>query len=292
MAERFELVVSPIQEIPAITSNIEALKDVLEVELKKYQQLVVTEDGLRQAKDDRANLNKLKKNISEERIAQRRMFLKPFEEFETKCKQIEKLIDDTAYSIDSQVKAFEEREKAEKRKEIAKIYLDNIGDYGHLIPLENIFDNRWLNKSFKLKDVEVAIRDIRNNADIALKKIKEFDSEFENQLIHKYFENLNMNDVYAEKIRLDQQKKALEELEKKKRAEELAKEIPLSESEVEEDYIQTAEVIAEETQELMAQETVTDVETITMVFKVVCTRDQLTALGEYMRSHGIKYGRA
>ncbi len=279
---KFELVVSPIEQIPSLTSNIDELKSVLEVSLKKYQNLVVTEDAISDAKSDRANLNKLKKSIADERIAQKKLFLAPFEEFETKCKEVEKLINDTSSSIDVQIKAFDEMEKEAKRKEIDGIYAKNIGDYSKLIPLAKIYDSKWENKTFKLKDVEDAIKYIKESADIHLKQIEELGSEFTQQLKDKYFETLDITSVLVENTRLIQQKKYLEELKAKEEAEALKRkeivEMPTM-----------AEVIEEPTEE--AIEVVETAEMVEMVFKVICTKEQLNKLGEYMRNNNIKYGR-
>ncbi|MGI6607549.1 MAG: DUF1351 domain-containing protein [Erysipelotrichaceae bacterium] len=279
---KFELVVSPIKQIPSLTSNIDELKSVLEVSLKKYQNLVVTEDAISDAKSDRANLNKLKKSIADERIAQKKLFLAPFEEFETKCKEVEKLINDTSSSIDVQIKAFDEMEKEAKRKEIDGIYAKNIGDYSKLIPLAKIYDSKWENKTFKLKDVEDAIKYIKESADIHLKQIEELGSEFTQQLKDKYFETLDITSVLVENTRLIQQKKYLEELKAKEEAEALKRkeivEMPTM-----------AEVIEEPTEE--AIEVVETAEMVEMVFKVICTKEQLNKLGEYMRNNNIKYGR-
>lgn len=285
---KFELVVSPIEAIPSLTSNIDELKSVLEVSLKKYQNLVVTEDGIKDAKEDRANLNKLKKSISDERITQKKMFLAPFEEFETKCKEVEKLINDTSSSIDVQIKAFDEAEKEAKRKEIEDIYILNIGDYSKLIPLAKIYDSKWENKTFKLKDVEVAIKYIKESADIHLKQIEELGSEFTQQLKDKYFETLDITAVLAENTRLIQQKKYLEELKAKEEAERAARENvqPVTRK-------QLADMVAEVIDEMDNEPSEEEVdETVSIVFRVEATREQLKALGKYMQENGIRYGRA
>jgi len=291
---KFELVVSPIEQIPSLTSNIDELKSVLEVSLKKYQNLVVTEDAISDAKSDRANLNKLKKSIADERIAQKKMFLAPFEEFETKCKEVEKLINDTSSSIDVQIKAFDEMEKEAKRKEIEFIYIQNIGDYSKLIPLAKIYDSKWENKTFKLKDVEDAIKYIKGSADIHLKQIEELGSEFTQQLKDKYFETLDITSVLAENTRLIQQKKYLEELKAKEEAERAARENvqPVTRKQL---AGMVAEAISEmdnEPSEEEVDEMLADQETISIVFRVECTREQLKALGKYMQENGIRYGRA
>ena len=290
---KFELVVSPIEQIPSLTSNIDELKSVLEVSLKKYQNLVVTEDAISAAKSDRANLNKLKKSISDERIAQKKLFLAPFEEFETKCKEVEKLINDTSSSIDVQIKAFDEMEKEAKRKEIEFIYIQNIGDYSKLIPLAKIYDSKWENKTFKLKDIEVAIKYIKESADIHLKQIEELGSEFTQQLKDKYFETLDITSVLAENTRLIQQKKYLEELKAKEEAERTARENvqPVTRKQLADMVAEVIDEMDNEPSEEEVDEMLADQETVSIVFRVEATREQLKALGEYMRNNNIKYGR-
>ena len=290
---KFELVVSPIEQIPSLTSNIDELKSVLEVSLKKYQNLVVTEDAINDAKSDRANLNKLKKSISDERIAQKKLFLAPFEEFETKCKEVEKLINDTSSSIDVQIKAFDEMEKEVKRKEIEDIYILNIGDYSKLIPLAKIYDSKWENKTFKLKDVEEAIKYIKESADIHLKQIEELGSEFTQQLKDKYFETLDITSVLAENTRLIQQKKYLEELKAKEEAERTARENvqPVTRKQLADMVAEVIDEMDNEPSEEEVDEMLADQETVSIVFRVEATREQLKALGEYMRNNNIKYGR-
>lgn len=291
---KFELVVSPIEQIPSLTSNIDELKSVLEVSLKKYQNLVVTEDAINDAKSDRANLNKLKKSISDERIAQKKLFLAPFEEFETKCKEVEKLINDTSSSIDVQIKAFDEMEKEVKRKEIEDIYILNIGDYSKLIPLAKIYDSKWENKTFKLKDVEVAIKYIKESADIHLKQIEELGSEFTQQLKDKYFETLDITSVLAENTRLIQQKKYLEELKAKEEAERTARENvqPVTRKQLADMVAEVIDEMDNEPSEEEVDEMLADQETVSIVFRVEATREQLKALGKYMQENGIRYGRA
>lgn len=286
----FELLVHPIENMPTLVSNIDELKKALEVSLVKYQNLVVTEDGIKDAKEDRANLNKLKKSISDERITQKKLFLAPFEEFESKCKEVEKLINDTSSSIDVQIKAFDEMEKEVKRKEIEDIYILNIGDYSKLIPLAKIYDSKWENKTFKLKDVEVAIKYIKESADIHLKQIEELGSEFTQQLKDKYFETLDITAVLQENARLLEQKEMLAEFEARKEAERAAREnvepVVIEKEELSNSF---EEIIANDrnvTVEVKEEEII-----YTIVFKVECTSEQLHILSDFMKNNSIRYGR-
>jgi len=286
----FELLVHPIENMPTLVSNIDELKKALEVSLVKYQNLVVTEDGIKDAKEDRANLNKLKKSISDERITQKKMFLAPFEEFETKCKEVEKLINDTSSSIDVQIKAFDEAEKEAKRKEIAAIYKNYFGLYERLIPLEKIFDERWLNKGTTLKKIDEEIKYIKDSADIHLKNIEDLKSEFEEQLKDKYFETLDITAVLQENARLLEQKEMLAEFEARKEAERAAREnvepVVIEKEELSNSF---EEIIANDrnvTVEVKEEEII-----YTIVFKVECTSEQLHILSDFMKNNSIRYGR-
>lgn len=274
MAQRFELVVSEIPKMPIVEFNYEELKAAATEVRDKAGKLLYTEEQRPQLKTDKAMINKAKKMLADERIALKRQYLEPFNDFETKAKEIEGLLAGAYDAINAQEIEFDNREKQEKMEKIRILYEENIGAYKDLVPLEKIFDDRWLNKTFKLKDVENFIKATKLSVDLHLKQIDMLNSEFAEQLRSKYFENLDMEAVLAEKTLLEQRKQALEELEKRKRAEELVKDVPV------ETPVQAMGSIKKD-----------DPEMITMVFKVVCTREQLKALGEYMRNVGIRYGR-
>ena len=78
----------------------------------KVEEIITT------AKSDRATLNKVAKAINDEKIRIKKEVLKPFEDFENKCKELQSIITDASNSIDTQEKAFEEKEQ----KVIAEIH--------------------------------------------------------------------------------------------------------------------------------------------------------------------------
>ncbi len=297
--ERLELVVSPIKEMPALTSNIDELKGVLEVRLDRYRNLVVTEDGIKDAKSDRANLNKLKKSIADERIAQKKRFLTPFETFEKKCKEVEKLIDDTATSIDVQIKAFDEMEKKAKKKEIVKIYEANFEIYKGIVPLDKLWDEKWLNKTFKLEDVETTIKDSKVKIDKDIEVLDGLTTNFPTQTKDVYFSTLDLAAALAEEKRLTEHEKALAELKARQEAERAArmKEIvemptmaePVEKQELADQIVDAFDEIYEEEEDPLPY--FPEQELVTMTFKVEGTKAQLAALARFMVENGIKYGR-
>ncbi len=100
--------------IPHAIENLEQLKAEIIPKMEYYRSLVVTESSIRAAKNDRANLNKLRKAINDQRIAVKKQCLAPYEALESECKELEALIVAPMSAIDVQIKAFEEIEKNQK----------------------------------------------------------------------------------------------------------------------------------------------------------------------------------
>lgn len=156
--------------IPAeIGFNFEELEAELQKQLHHYNTLVVTEETVKEGKEDRANLRKLREAIETRRKEVRKQCEAPYKAFEAKVKRLTALIDAPIAAIDSQVKTFEEREREQKRSEIAAAYDDLVPeDIRDIIPLERIMDNRWLNKGTSTKSIREDIEIIgkRTKVDI------------------------------------------------------------------------------------------------------------------------------
>ena len=153
----------------AIDFNFEALKEELTARLEYYNNLVITEDSIKDGKDDRAKLNKLKEALETRRKEVKKEWMKPCSDFEAKVKEIVALIDQPILAIDTQLKDYEEKRKEEKQQEIAEAYSTIIPDVlKDIIPLDKIMKPQWLNATTKMKKVEEELADIakRTNADM------------------------------------------------------------------------------------------------------------------------------
>ena len=153
-------------ELGVIETNLNELEAYVNENLAKYQGLVYTDDQIKDAKTDRRNLNNLGKAINDWRIRQEREFNEPFAAVKEQCNRVVGRIKETSGEIDSQVKAYEQSKKEEKKKQIAA-YWDEIKL--HDIPLEQIFDERWLNVTCSEKEWKTALdrRKERITADLA-----------------------------------------------------------------------------------------------------------------------------
>ena len=279
-----KLVISPLKKMEAIKFNYEELKGGLQESLKKYQNLVYTSQNIKEAKDDRATLNALKKSLNDEKIKIKKEFEVPYKDFEDKIKELIELVDKPASEIDKQVKIFEEAEKVKKRESIENIYAENIGSYADLIPLQQIYDSRWENKTYKETDIKKEIQDIVKKVDSDIKVIAELKSEFEFQIKDTYFRTLDLGQALVEKQRLEKQKELLTTI-KQQQVEVKVDSINNIDSV---DSVRYAVGIDNSNEESTSVEE----KMISVAFRVECTESQLKALGEFMKANGIKYGRA
>lgn len=71
-----------------IAFNYEELKQELLDKVTMYETLVYTEEQIKSAKTDRANLNRMKKALNEERIKREKEYMQPFHAFKIQINEI------------------------------------------------------------------------------------------------------------------------------------------------------------------------------------------------------------
>lgn len=216
-----------------IQFNFEELKQEITKKSADYMNLVYTEDQIQEAKKDRATLNKFVKALSDERIKIKKECLKPYEDFETKIKELDGIVGAAIKNIDDQVKGYEEKKKNEKLDQIKEYWQEKGKPFA--IEFERIMDVKWLNASVSMKSVQTQIDEILAKIDsdlVALQNLSEFSSEaiqvYKHTLdLHKAIskgqELKRLWDEKAEQERLAAERKA--ELERQKAEAELAKQM-------------------------------------------------------------------
>ena len=181
-----------------------------------YEGIVYTEETVKSAKNDRAELNNLVKAIDERRKKVKEVINQPYAEFEKELKEITDLIKKQSAEIDEQVKAFETAEKEEKKAKIMEAYENAIGNLEEILPFSKVFDQRYLNKTYKL---ETAISEVQ-------KRIEQVKTDLETieSVCGTY--KLNAKDVYVRTLDLSKamaEEKRLKDLEEKLEAERIQK---------------------------------------------------------------------
>lgn len=182
--------------LPAeIGFNFEELKAELTERLHHYNSLVVTEDAIKEAKVDLANLRKLKDAIETRRKEVKQQCLAPYNAFEKQVKELTALIDEPVAAINGQVKAYEELEKAKKLEDIAAAYEELVPvNFQEIIPLKRILDPKWLNKGTTMKSIGEDISQIANRTKIDMLYIESAtEPEHLTAVRSKYIETLNID---------------------------------------------------------------------------------------------------
>ena len=206
-------------QLPAeIQFNFDEIKAEISEKLQKFENLVYTDEQIKEAKADRSSLNKLKKALQDEKIRRKKEYLKPFEDFENKINEIIKLIDAPVGLIDKQVKEFEEKKKSDKRIEIGAFW--ETTEHPEWMTLARIFDERWLNATYTMKQIQADITGWINRANSEMETLEQLDS-FSFEAIDVYKRSLDINQAIAEGKRLADIQKRKEEAQK--RAEEEAR---------------------------------------------------------------------
>lgn len=207
-----ELIVKEITFPEVIEFNYSDLKAEITARTEKYANLVYSEEQIKDAKTDLANLRKFTKALSDERIKVKKECLKAYEPFETKIKELSGIVDKCIGNIDIQVKNFETAEKEEKRLQIEAFFI-GINPYEWL-SIEQIFEDKWLNKSVKISvihdEIDAKLTGISMNLE-TLSNLPEFGFEAE----EVYKSTLDMNKAISEGKRLAEiQKRKAEEQQK------------------------------------------------------------------------------
>ena len=266
---------------PQISFNFEEIKEELAGKLQVYQQMVVTEGGIKEAKADRANLNKFKAALSDSRKSVKRQWNQPLSEFEDKMKELEQMVDAPISAIDRQIKAFDEIKKQEKRQAIEEFFAENIGELEEILPLAKIWNERWLNTTYPVKDIEheilEAIRKTHNDIGI----IVAMQLPCTEQMISTYLDTLDMSAAMEEKHRYEEAQKAKTRLEKQQA--EPASCSPTAQQTVSAEKEQTVEQVN------MQQEATPELQVLD--FRVWVTPAQKQALREFLIRNHIRCGR-
>lgn len=203
-----EFKINEVQLPEKISFNYEELKQELQEKAKLYAAIVYGDDEIKQAKADKASLNKLKKALNDERIRQEKEYMKPFNEFKAQVNEIIGIIDNPISVIDEQVKLFEDKQKKEKLERIKEFWEST--EHPEWLTCKQIFDQKWLNATVSLKKVQEAITE--RLAQI-VEDIKTLESlpEYSFEAVEVYKQTLDMNRAIAEGQRLaDIQKRKVE----------------------------------------------------------------------------------
>lgn len=246
-----ELKVNEITIPEAIQFNYEELKQELTEKVSMYETMVYTDDQIKEAKADKANLNKLKKALNDERIRREKEYMQPFNDFKSKINEIISIIDKPVAVIDKQVKAYDEKKRQDKMKAIKKLYEES--KHPEWLKLEQIFNDRWMLASVSMRQVQDGIEGWVNEINSNLVILAEL-PEYSFEATEMYKSSLDIQKAISEGKRLAEIQKRKEEQEKlQKEAEERAKAEAKSREELVEAHMPGPEPVPKVTTEPVEQ---------------------------------------
>lgn len=285
-------IMSPQENVIAqeIKWNNEELKNEMAAKMADYESLVFTEETIKDAKKDRAALNKLKTAFEDERKRIKKVYMDPYNKFESQVKEVIALIDKPIGLIDKQIKEVEENKKVQKRAEIEKLF-GEIG-FQSFVTLEKIWDSKWLNATVSISSIQAQMQEKMYQIGSDVHVISQL-PEFSFEAMEEYKHSLNLSQAINEGQRLAEiQKRKLQQEEEKRRREE-------EKAAAEEARRKVAEKSIEKTVEEAVTETVTEEienpiktakEIYTLDFRVTATKEQLELLKNFLKESNITYG--
>lgn len=292
-------ILSPMEDgfVKKIEWNNEELKEAISAKVQDYKGLQYTEETIKEAKKDKATLNKLREAIETERKRIKKQCMAPYELFKKQVKEVLAIIDEPIQLIDSQIKEVEEQRRLEKKQKVLEIYEENIGNLKGILPFAKVFKNEYLNVSKSLKSITEEITVLISKVNQDMDVIEELDTKYELQVKDMYVKTLDLSMALRENARLEEVERKLAERRAQQEREraEAEKRAAAEAQKRSEAQQQTAESIPEESDkkeivEEAQKEIAPDPQTVTLEFRVTATPEQLQKLKEFLKANNIVYG--
>ena len=286
-----------------IEANWDEIKTELAAKVAAYEKMVVTPEGISAAKSDLAALRRVSKQIDEARLAWKREYMKPMDEFEATCKVLKTVVSGGIENLDAQIKGFEKQEQENKLRELESFFDEHMtADLDGYVDFEKIrvMNPKWVNKGYDIKaaqnDILMAISHVQNG----IQALRGYPEEFRTVLLDTFKERLDLADVVqkyarlmetkAHEMRREQERKKAEEAERERKAAE-SRENGAETAQEPEREITRPEPEINATASGLDETAVFEPQPVKHIeFWVEITPEQGKALGAWLKSNGIRYG--
>ena len=266
-----------------IAANFDEMKAAVEQMMAPYQTMIVTEDGVKAAKSDRARINAVARRIDEVRKAVKAEITAPLVLFEKNCNEIKAIAASAGENLDRQIKTFEVGAAEARVEALRDFYLEkSTEDEREFVPFEKLAEQnpKWRNVTYGEKNAQNDIMRTLANVKGGLSALRGYPEEYRAVLLDKFRKTLDLREVTLlyEDIKQREKYEAMREAERQYREERLA-----------EQKKQAEMTPPPKVQETRPQQTQGEIRA--MDFRVWATREQLSALAAWLNANGIKYGR-
>lgn len=276
----FELVTNIV--VGKLTSNAKEFSTALENELKNYtiERYIDNPDA---AKADKAYLNKLKEDVADKRKKATSTWNKPLEEFISVMTGLEKKIDSASKELKTITDKAVQQEKDEKKAKIVEFW--NTLNFT-IVPLDRVFNSRWLNKTEKLTSIMDECKAITEKITTEMNTLKSMQDEDSETLLSFYLDTLDLNATLIRGNQLKENRARIKAEEERKAAEKAKQEQfpPIDPSKF--NVTESGQVVKESltTQIEQKKEPIA-----TFRLEVTASASKLKALRKFIDDNGITY---
>ena len=274
----FELVTNIV--VGKLTSNAKEFSAALEKELQNYtvERYLNDPDA---AKTDKVYLNKLKDEVAKKRKIATSTWNKPLDEFITVMMDLEKKIDAASNQLKTITDKAVQQEKDEKKAKIVEFW--NTLNFT-IVPLERVFNQKWLNKTEKMQNIMDECRAIVDKINTEMATLKSMQDEDSETLLSFYLDTLDLNATLQKGNQLKENRAKIKAEEERKAA---ADKLPFGKPVIP-SAEQKKEYNEQEIEEI-SKRNLTIEPTATFRLVVTAPASKLKALRQYIDSNGITY---
>lgn len=259
-----------VEQLPKIKQTLQIISDEIDEKIKYAMSLECTEENVKEVKNARADLNKIKTSLEDRRKQVKSAVLQPYEEFEGIYNDLVKfklqMADDT---LKGKIDDVESTLKKEKETELREFVEEHCKANNIHVDFDRIGLNITLSASMKsLKEQAKAFIE-RVASEISLIEQEEYSSE----ILYEYGKCM---DYVLAKTTVLARHKELEEIQKQK-----------EEKQQKEEQEQEIVEKVDEAIEITAPTEIEEAETYQ--FEVKATKEQIKKLIEFMKELGVEY---
>ena len=275
--------------VQKIEWNYEELKTEVAAAADEYAVSVYTDETIKQAKADRAKLNKFVDALKGKRTEIRKKLLEPDGPFGQEVQDVISIVQKAIENIDSQVKDYERRQREEKTAKVRDFYDTNIHeDIITYLPFERVMKPEYALASTTMKSIKEEILSLIQKVDEGLAILNEVDSPYVGEMKEVFLRTYDIGAAMAERNRL--------EAAEQKRQEYVAEQARIKaerdariKAEAQEVINagkpgQTAPAPAPQPQTVTVEDPVNVID-----FRVYVTRSQAVALKDFLNNNGIRF---
>ena len=274
----FELVTDIV--VGKLTSNAKEFSAALEKELQNYTVERYLDDP-DAAKTDKAYLNKLLDDVATKRKTAVATWNKPLEDFNAVMTDLEKKIKSASNDLKNITDKAAQQEKDEKKAKIVEFW--NTLNFT-IVPLDRVFNSKWLNKGEKMTSIMEECKAIVDKINTEMATLKSMQDEDSDTLQAFYLETLDLNATLQKGNQLKENRARIKAEEERKAA---ADKLPFGKT-----VIPSAEQKKEYNEqeiENISKQNRTVEPTATFRLEVTGPASKLMALRKFIDANGITY---